>query len=239
MNCLRSLEFIKKISGRYKRFGLTTIIIHPPEWKFEKNDGNIKLASKKYKIDFPIKIDNDCKIIKKFGLNFWPSQILVKNNKIIYKHVGEGNYKKLEGAIIKNLNVKSKKLFVCEPSYTKFPTVYCGERKKGRISKLNKKLRFGILYSDGNWTQKDEYLQSLENDSSLKVLTKGKITNFVAKTINDKPIKIKICLNNKLTKGLIINKPQLYQIIKSKNSTQKSLTIIAPKNLAIYSFSFQ
>jgi len=31
MNCLRSLEFIKKIDDKYKKYGLKTIMIHPPE----------------------------------------------------------------------------------------------------------------------------------------------------------------------------------------------------------------
>ena len=237
-NCLRSLEYIKKIDAAYKKFGLKTIIIHPPEWEFEKNNSNIKHASKKYSIGFPIKIDRDYKIIKKFGVDFWPTQILVKNNKIIYKHVGEGNYKFLEKSIVKNLEINSRKLFDNEPKYTKFPAVYCGKKKNGRISKLNKRLNFGIIYNDGNWAQKDEYLQSLKNNSSLTILTKGTITNFVAKAINN-PIKIKITLNNKLIKQLVINKPRLYRIINSKNNKQKTLTIIAPKNLAVYSFSFQ
>ncbi|MEK6946014.1 MAG: redoxin family protein [Nanoarchaeota archaeon] len=239
MNCLRSLDFIKKISNKYKKFGLKTVIIHPPEWEFEKNNSNIRLASKKYGVNFPIKIDRNCRIIKKYGVNFWPAQILVKNNQTVYKHTGEGNYGGLEKSIIKNLKINSKRLFNNEPKYSKFPAIYCGKRKKGRISGLNKKLKFGIVYNDGNWVQKDEYLQSVSDDSSLTILTKGKIINFVAKAINNKPIKIKIVLNNKLIKQLMVSEPGLYRIIRSKNNEQKMLTIITQKNLAAYSFSFQ
>src|SRR3989338_6737252 len=239
MNCLRSLEYIKRINKKYKKFGLETIIIHPPEWEFEKNKNNIKSALKKYNIKFRIKIDKDRKIIRKFNENFWPTQILVHGNKLVYKHAGEGNYKKLEESLIKHLEINIKKIFNNEPKYTKIPTIYCGKRTKGLISKSNKELKFGTVYTDKNWVQKDEYLQSLADNSSLTMLTKGTIANFVAKSINNKSIKIKIILNNKLIKGLVINKPQLYQIIKSKNSAQKQLTIIAPENLAVYSFSFQ
>ena len=41
MNCLRSLELIKKIDKKYKEFGLKTIIVHSPEWEFEKDSKNI------------------------------------------------------------------------------------------------------------------------------------------------------------------------------------------------------
>jgi len=239
MNCLRSLDFIKKIDDKYKNFGLKTIIIHPPEWKFEKNRSNIQSASKKYKISIPIRMDKDYRIIKKFGINFWPSQILIKGNKIIYRHIGEGNYKGLESSIRKNLDIKPKKVFVSEPKYTRFPAVYCGKRKKGRILKLTKKLKFGFVYSDGKWVQKDEYLQSMEGNSFLVLLTKGKIINFVAKSINNKEIKIKVMANNKIIKRILVNKPQLYQIISLKNRNQQKLGLIAEKNLAVYSFSFQ
>ena len=241
MNCLRSLEFIKKVDNKYKKSGLKTIIIHPPEWEFEKNKKNIRLASRKYNINFPIKIDRNCKIIKNFNINFWPSQILAKGRKVIYRHIGEGNYKKLENSIIKNLHIKSKKLFNNEPVYKKFPTVYCGKRKRGKIKESNdeNKLKFGIVYLGENWVQKDEYLQSLKSNSPMAITTKGKIVNFVAKSENNKVIKVNVKLNNKLMKNLSIKNPKLYQIVKLKNNKQRKLTLIADKDIAIYSFSFQ
>ena len=99
MNCLRSLEYIKQINDKYKRYGLKTILIHPPEWEFEKDSSNILKAAKKYKIKIPILIDNNKKLVKKLKINFWPTQVLINNNKTAYKHVGEGNYKILENKI--------------------------------------------------------------------------------------------------------------------------------------------
>ena len=127
MNCLRSLDYIKKINNKYKKYGLKTILIHPPEWEFEKNGNNILHSIKKQKIKFPIIIDKDKKLIKKLKINFWPSQVLIKssknpknflghkksqrdffvNNRIIYKHTGEGNYKALENKIIDILKIKT------------------------------------------------------------------------------------------------------------------------------------
>jgi PHP family Zn ribbon phosphoesterase len=108
MNCLRSLEFIKRIDDAYKKFGLRTILVHPPEWSFEKNISNIADAMKKYRINLQIIIDKDKKILKKLKTNFWPAQILIRNGKILYKHIGEGNYKKLEDKIVKLLNIHTK-----------------------------------------------------------------------------------------------------------------------------------
>lgn len=230
MNCLRSLEFIKQINGEYKKFGFKIIIIHPHEWEFEKNKKNILSAFKKYKINFPLIIDKDNNLIKKFNIDFWPAQVLISNGNILYKHIGEGNYRKLENAIVKNLKIKTKNIFDNEPKNSRYPTVYCGKRKNDRTSKL---------YIDNKWAQNQEYIKSLKNKSALTILTKGIITNFVAESSTKKYIMIKIKLNDKFIKKIKICKPQLYNLIKLRSYKQKKLTIITPKNLCIYSFSFR
>ena len=240
MNCLRSLEFIRRIDGRYKKFGLATIIIHPPEWDFEKKMGNIADAVKRYNIDFPIIMDKNKKILKKLRINFWPAQILIKNRKIVYKHIGEGNYKKLEYAIMGSLNIKSKRMFYEEPIYGKFQTVYCGKRKKGAAKFHNRlrKLKFGVNYVDNNWMQKMEYIKSIRSRASLTLSTKGKMANFVAESLNKRPAKITVKLNGKYAKKLVVCRPKTYSIGKLKRNAEK-MEIISPRNVAIYSFSFK
>ncbi len=226
MNCLRSLEYIKKIGNKYRKYGLKTIIIHPPEWEFEKQSKNILNSVKKYKIKIPVVIDKNHRIIKKLKINFWPTQVLVSNQKILYRHIGEGNYGQLENKIIKFLKIKSDKMFHKEPWHSKFPTLYCGKKKGDKI-KLE------------GWVQKNEYMSSIKNNSIFTIKTKGKSINFVAESLKNEPITAKIKLNNKFTKKIIVNAPQLYNLIKTNDSKQKELAIMAPKNLAIYSFSFQ
>ena len=239
MNCLRSLNYIKKIDNKYRKHGLGTILIHPPEWEFEKQSKNIFNAVKKYKIKIPIIIDKERKIIKKLKVNFWPTQMLVRDEKILYRHVGEGSYKVLENNIIRLLKVKLNGIFEQEPRYSKFPTVYCGKDKRGEIKELNKDLKFGVIYKNNNWVQEREYIRSLKNNSSLLILTKGNIINFVAESLNKKLIKVGIKLDDKNIRTTYVNKPQLYNIIKLKNSKPQKLSLITSKNIAIYSFSFQ
>jgi hypothetical protein len=235
MNCLRSLGYIQKINNKYVKYGLKTILIHPPEWDFEKDSNNILRAVKKHDIKIPIIIDKDKKIIKKLKINFWPTQVLINNNKIIYKHVGGGNYKKLENKIRKILKVKSNVLFDNEPRYTKFPTIYAGKKKKGRISELKEKLKFGTIYKQGNWKQNNEFLQG---NGSLTIKTKGKIISFVAASLNKKPINLKIRLNNNI-KNLKIIEPRLYKIIELKGDEEKTLNLETKLKIKIYSFAFE
>ncbi|MBI2653326.1 hypothetical protein HYX02_00805 [Candidatus Woesearchaeota archaeon] len=241
MNCLRSLEFIKKIDEKYRDFGLDTVLLHPPEWGFEKLKQNVEFASKRYKINFPIIIDKDKKIIIKLKIKFWPAQVLVKDSKVLYSHIGEGDYKKLENRIAGILKLKKKKIFDKEPKYTKFPTIYCGSRKKGRIRglKSHSKVRFGTIYKKGRWVQKNEFILSEGKNNLLTILTKGKVINFVARSIGKKQKKIEIRINDKFVRYLTINKPQLYNIINLKNSKIHKLSLSTKSGLAIYSFSFQ
>ena len=70
MNCLRSLEYIKKIDNKYKKYGLKTILIHSPEWEFETNSNNVLRAAKQYHIKIQIIIDKEKQIIKQLKINF-------------------------------------------------------------------------------------------------------------------------------------------------------------------------
>ncbi len=246
MNCLRSAGYIKKIDSRYKTYGLQTIIIHPPEWDFEKKSENISAGLRLNSIKFPFIADKERKLIKEFGINFWPTQVLVSQDKVVYKHIGEGNYKELENQIIDILRIKDlnfKKLFKVEPKFSKYPTVYCGKKKRGKVI-LSKNideivLSFGSIYIKDKWDQQQEYLRSTADNQSLTIDTKGKIINFVAESITKNPIKLALLLNNKFIKKLEINKPQLYNLLHLKTLKPQKLTLVTEKNLAVYSFSFQ
>ena len=71
----------------------------------------------------------------------------------------------------------------------------------------------------------------------LKIKTKGKIINFTAKSINNKPINLKIKINNKIIGSLKVNAQQLYNILRLKNNKSKVLSLKTKSKLAIYSFS--
>lgn len=237
MNCLRSLKYIEKINAKYNKYGLTTILIHPPEWKFEKNKDNIVAALRKHNIKFPLIIDRNKKIIKRLNINFWPTQLLIRNEKILYKHVGEGNYKKLETAIQNILKIKTKKVFGKEPRYTKFPAVYLRKIKDRNIVDNKNKLKFGSVYAEGRWIQKEEYLKNKGKGSSLTTITKGNVIRIVAKS--NKIAKIIVKLDNKFFRRLTIGKPDLYAVANIKDNKQHKLTLATKSDIAIYSFTFE
>ena len=236
MNCIRSLECIKKLDRAYSRHGLETIIVHTPEWEFEKKKKNVLAAMEKHKTGFSSIFDPQRKIAKKFKINWWPTRILLDKGKILYKHVGEGGYKGLENYITFFLKVKSKNLFSKEPKYTKFKTLYCGKKKGGIVS--GKQLRQYCSCLKGSWTQKEEYIRSGKN-SVVTIVTKGTKTNFVASSLDQKPKKIAVTVKKKIAKILSIKQPGFYPIMKFPDSRKMELSLFVPKNTAIYSFSFE
>lgn len=237
MNCLRSLDFIKKVDAEYKRFGLDTILVHPPEWEFEKNKKNILAALKEHKINFPVVIDRNKRIIKKFNVDFWPTQILITNGRVLYRHIGEGNYNALENNIRKALKIRNKKIiFLKKPTYSKFPTAYLGKGKLGIIKNISGSLKPGIIYAEGEWLQKEEFLEIKKG--SITIMTKGGMIYCVAESCNGKPAIISVRLGKKFLKNLTIKKPGLYNIARVKKGKQM-LTLTAKSKTAFYSFSFQ
>lgn len=239
MNCLRSLKFIDKLNKKYQRYGLKTLIVHPPEWKFEKDSANISEAIKKNKINIPVIIDKNKSLIKRFGINFWPAQILISDGKIISKHTGEGSYRILEKNIIRFLKIeKQQMIFAREPIYSKHPAIYLGKKKYGKIKKIRNKLKFGVVYVGGKWIQKKEYLENRGKNCYLTLLTRGRKINLVARSFS-KSARIVIRLNNRFIRSLTISKPQLYNVIRLKDNAHKKLTLATNSKIAVYSFSFQ
>jgi hypothetical protein len=238
MNCLRSLKYIKKIDDKYKKYGLKTVLMHPHEWSFEKKRKNIANELKRSKIKFRWKTASNKLLMKRFRLNFWPSQVLMRGSRILYKHTGEGDYRKLEKTIIKALKLKTGQVFKKEPGYSKIPSVYAGKKKNGKVKNIRKKMDFWTLYTAGKWKQKHEYLESSGKDNCITLMTKGKVVNFVAESLGNIPVKVKVMLSKKNMKTIMINEPRMYNLLKLRDGKQKRLTIVADK-IKIYSFSFE
>src|SRR3989338_7930809 len=136
VNCFRSLKQIKRLHSRYKGDGLDLTLIHPPEWDFERNKKNADEAIKKLNLKFPYKLDNNKSIISRLKINFWPSCVILKNDEVIFRAIGEGQYMEIERGIRKLLKVKKPGIFKRNPVYKSYNSFYLGKKKGGAIKKL-------------------------------------------------------------------------------------------------------
>ena len=93
INWLRTLPYIRAWSEKYKDQGLVVIGIHTPEFGFEHNIDNVRLALKTMKVEYPIAIDNDRSIWNAFDNQYWPALYLLDSHgRIQYHRFGEGDY---------------------------------------------------------------------------------------------------------------------------------------------------
>ena len=104
INWLRTEPYIRAWAEKYKDKGLVVIGAHTPEFEFEKDVDNIRLAIKERKIDYPVAIDSDYKVWNAFRNRYWPALYIVdaKGN-IRYHQFGEGEYERSERVIQKLL----------------------------------------------------------------------------------------------------------------------------------------
>lgn len=100
INWLRTLPYVRAWAEKYKEKGLEVIIIHTPEFSFEKNIDNVSRTIKDMKIHFPIAVDNKQEIWNAFSNQHWPALYFIDaRGRIRHSQFGEGHYEESEKVI--------------------------------------------------------------------------------------------------------------------------------------------
>ena len=91
INCQRTFPHVTAWYEKYKDKGLEIVGIHTPEFAFEKNIDNVRIAMKKAGITYPVVLDNGYSTWGAYANNYWPRKYLIDiNGTIVYDHIGEG-----------------------------------------------------------------------------------------------------------------------------------------------------
>jgi methionine-S-sulfoxide reductase len=100
INCLRTMPYVNAWYRHYRDYGLVVLGVHSPEFAFEKDNGNVLAAVKKFDIRYPVALDNDLAIWNAFNNRFWPAHYFVDaKGQIRGHHFGEGKYARSERVI--------------------------------------------------------------------------------------------------------------------------------------------
>lgn len=111
INCLRTLPFLEEWNAKYSDKGLLIIGVHSPEFEFEKNIDNVRMAVQKYNITYPVVLDSDHSTWDAFGNRYWPAEYITDYlGHIRHVHFGEGDYDQTEESIQALLNQRAKGL---------------------------------------------------------------------------------------------------------------------------------
>ena len=99
-NCQNTLPYVKQWWEKYKDQGLVIVGVHTPEFASEHVLDNVQSAVERAGIGWPVVQDNDYKIWRAYGNNYWPRFYLIDGHgQVIYDHIGEGAYEETERQI--------------------------------------------------------------------------------------------------------------------------------------------
>ena len=106
INCARTLPYVTRLYDKYKGKGLVVVGVHTPEFPFERSTATVQAAISHHGIRYPVAQDNEFATWKAYGNEYWPAQYIVdQNGRIVFEHVGEGQYDEIERTIQNLLNL--------------------------------------------------------------------------------------------------------------------------------------
>jgi cytochrome c biogenesis protein CcdA/thiol-disulfide isomerase/thioredoxin len=93
INCLRTLPHLEAWYARYHRAGLVIVGVHTPEFAFEHVVSNVRQATRRLGVRYPVAIDNGYKTWDAYGNNVWPAEYLIdRSGRVREYKQGEGQY---------------------------------------------------------------------------------------------------------------------------------------------------
>jgi thiol-disulfide isomerase/thioredoxin len=99
INCMHVIPDLKKLEAKYPN-DLVVIGVHSAKFENERDTRNIREAILRYGIEHPVVNDAGFHIWQSYGVNSWPTLILIDpDGKIVGKVSGEGNFDRLDKAI--------------------------------------------------------------------------------------------------------------------------------------------
>ncbi|HVP10550.1 MAG TPA: thioredoxin-like domain-containing protein [Phycisphaerae bacterium] len=110
INCMHVFPDLRFLEDKYRGQPFVVIGVHSGKFSAEKDPRNIRQAILRNGITHPVAVDSDFHIWKAFGVNAWPSLVLIDpDGNIVEKLSGEGNRDRLDKAVAILLDQYHKK----------------------------------------------------------------------------------------------------------------------------------
>lgn len=110
INCMHTLPVLAHLEEKYKGKPVVFIGIHSGKFLSEQETKNVRSAVSRYEITHPVIVDRKMKIWQDFGVNAWPTIIVLDpNGNVVYQHAGEGQEQVIDDIIDVLLQKHAKK----------------------------------------------------------------------------------------------------------------------------------
>ena len=213
INCIRTLPYITAWDDKYADQGLLIIGVHSPEFEFEKDPENVKMAIEKYGITYPVVLDNDMETWKAFENRYWPRKYIADHEGYIrYDHIGEGGYQETEKIIQQLLHERNTSLGIqmasaaplvdideFEHSMFRTPELYFGYKFAQNRNQLGSEEGFKpgqtVTYSEsskadlhkfyltGDWKNYQDSMELVSDTGTIKLQYNAKQVNIVTDNV--------------------------------------------------------
>ncbi|MGA7440319.1 MAG: thioredoxin family protein [Luteibacter sp.] len=257
INCLRTLPHVTRWYDQYKDKGLVVVGVHSPEFPFEKQEGNVRDAIKKFNIHYPVAQDNDLATWDAWDNQYWPAEYLVdQRGNVVAHHFGEGNYMEMENAIrtllgLPRLADAKAEMDKDAPDFTQLgsPEMYFGsDRSQNNASPEGartgtrdftapSRLELNQFALVGRWEIGRQNASLVGASGEIRLHFKAKKVHMVA-SAND-PVTIEIAVDGKPQAPITVQASQLYTLFEGDGYKDHVLTIKVPKaNFHAFTFTF-
>ncbi len=209
INCIRTLPYITAWDDKYSEQGLLIIGVHAPEFEFEKDPENVKMAIEKHGISYPVVLDNDMETWQAFENRYWPRKYIADHEGFIrYDHIGEGGYQETEKVIQKLLEERALALGIqmasasslvdieeFQHSLFRTPELYFGYKFAQNRNQLGSdegfqpgktisylepnKIDLHKFYPIGEWKNYEDSMELISETGTIKLLYNAKEVNIV------------------------------------------------------------
>ena len=104
INWLRTLGYVRAWTEKYEDQGLVVVGVHTPEFPFEHDVDNVRVAARDMNVEYPIALDNDYAVWGAFANRYWPAAYIADaQGRIRHHQFGEGGYEECERIIQQQL----------------------------------------------------------------------------------------------------------------------------------------
>lgn len=265
INCIRTFPYLRNWYDSYHDKGFVIVGVHTPEFEFEKDESNVKKAVERFKIKYPVAMDNNYKTWEAYHNSYWPAHYLIDQNGIVREvDFGEGAYLETENDIRMLLNLPPlvKEEVVAPMVASMTPETYLGYKRaaayisenkivqnRSAIYKYSETLGSDQVGLKGDWTVEDEYIRSNSNESTLSLNFEANRVYLVLGGGSSDPIKVDLDgaplpsdyrTSDMNSQGeIMVKEARKYDIVDLKGKGGRhTVTLHIPTGIKAYAFTF-
>ncbi|HEV8601388.1 MAG TPA: thioredoxin family protein [Patescibacteria group bacterium] len=252
INCIRTFPYVTKWYETYKDKGLVIVGVHTPEFPFEKEISNVADAIKRFKITYPVVLDNDYAVWNDYQNRYWPAEYLIdQKGEVVYAHFGEGNYDHTENAIRSLLGLKTEKIIDTgsDLSGVESPEMYLGtarleylapgqtESPEAKNYTLPSDLDLNNFALEGKWQFTPQSTKLAGPSGKIKLKFHSGKVHVVAQSPNVQALSITV--DGKQQPDVKVQQSELYTLFDSNDYADHVIEINIPQSgFEAFAFTF-